>query len=188
MEASGNAASRQKNSLILLSFFEQQGNQNDKLKDELRQLNNELKPFRDINDYDSDIQTDGHPCSTSNRLYTGELEHHIEFRGNDHENEQVRQIAAELIDIADRFDNLVLTRSAENLNRRLQSHGGKEWGAYLSEEVKRLLHGMPDFHQYSQDFVLMALTFTLVKKVCEHTPSLLQRLFSTAVDFVTTHS
>lgn len=36
----------------------------------------------------------------------------------------------------------------------------------------------------AQEQIMMALTLTLVKKVCEQTPQVLRKLFNTAVQFI----
>ncbi|KAL4659454.1 BH3-interacting domain death agonist-like [Arapaima gigas] len=60
------------------------------------------------------------------------------------------------------------------------------WKDYLSAEVASVLRGSlgPELNQLPTERVLLALTFTLVKGVCERAPRFLCGLFHAALQYV----
>ncbi|KPP75543.1 BH3-interacting domain death agonist-like [Scleropages formosus] len=98
----------------------------------------------------------------------------------------LRAVAEELVRIADQLENRVVSRSVERLMERLQGAPNQSWKDYLSEEVMIMLHGSlgPELNQLPMERMLLALTFTLVKGVCERAPRFLRGLFHAAVQYV----
>ncbi|XP_035280315.1 BH3 interacting domain death agonist [Anguilla anguilla] len=181
--------------LVFLSFL-QQDCKNEELTKQLDTLGQELKlDWRDINcngfdqdaEEDGELQTDGHFCCKPRDL-VAHLEPSVEVaRQVNPANEAVlRNVAAELIEIADQMENRVVSRAADNLMRKLQSSPPQDWKRHLSAEVQSVLgQGLGSgLEQLPQERVVLALTMMLVKGVCERVPRLLQGLFSTALQYM----
>uniref|UniRef100_A0A3Q3VJ22 BH3-interacting domain death agonist n=1 Tax=Mola mola TaxID=94237 RepID=A0A3Q3VJ22_MOLML len=176
MDELGNLASGQNTALLVLTFLQADCG-NAEYRKEILSLGQEINLTWDINwnsfREDKDLETDGHlstcvtgfgfgvepslelqqpgECSTKNILYT------------------------KLCAIGDvRVFSLCTVLSP--CLRPLQ-----EWIDHLSWEVNRLMGQNVTFKDLAQEQVIVALTLTLVKGVCKHTPQLLRNLFNTAL-------
>lgn len=79
-----------------------------------------------------------------------------------------------------------MAQAAENLTKKLQKYSIGRWKHHLALEVEWVKkQGLgPVLDYLPQEKVIMALTLTLVKGVCERAPLLLRNLFSAAVQFI----
>lgn len=60
----------------------------------------------------------------------------------------------------------------------------QEWEDHLSLEVDRVMRQGVSLKDLAQEQVMVALTLTLVKGVCEQAPRLLRNLFNTALQYI----
>lgn len=60
----------------------------------------------------------------------------------------------------------------------------QNWKDYLSSEVDRAMSCSDIRSELAQEKVMLALTLTLVKGVCELVPSLTRNLFDTMVQYI----
>ncbi|XP_056112551.1 BH3 interacting domain death agonist [Rhinichthys klamathensis goyatoka] len=169
-------------SLLLLSFFEQKGCQNSELKRELDDL--------DLSDHnyiesDGDLQTDGHSSSVTYRDLLHELQNQVQpqLPVDAEQAQAAREMAAELIRIADLLEQRVLFQAAETLTKKLDSCDTQLWSRHLSDGVQGLLHQVAGAKEFKKELVEMALTFVLMKTVCERVPCFLFRLYGTVVQY-----
>ncbi|KAK7152113.1 hypothetical protein R3I94_008446 [Phoxinus phoxinus] len=94
-----------------------------------------------------------------------------------------REMAAELIRIADLLEQRVLFQAAETLTKKLDTCDARLWSRHLSDGVQGLLHQVAGAKEFKKELVEMALTFVLMKTVCERVPRYLFRLYGTVVQF-----
>ncbi|XP_029523502.1 BH3 interacting domain death agonist isoform X1 [Oncorhynchus nerka] len=181
--------------LVFLTFLQQQSCSSAELRIELDSLARELKLTQDINGnglglnihQEGELQTDGHFCSSSSILLEGlEPQAALAWPDNPADEEALRGVATGLIEIADQLERSVMAQAAENLTKKLQKYSIGLWKHHLALEVEWVKkQGLgPVLDYLPQEKVIMALTLTLVKGVCEHAPLLLRNLFSTAVQFI----
>ncbi|KAJ8002884.1 hypothetical protein DPEC_G00163590 [Dallia pectoralis] len=179
--------------LVFLTFLQQQSCNNAELKRELDSLSYELKRTQDINcpglgtnfHEEGELQTDGH--YGSGRIYLGDLEPQVELElpVDPAEEAALRAVAAGLIEIADQLERSLVVQASENLTKKLMKFSVPMWRHHLALEVewlkKQSLGSVLD--HLPQERVILALTLTLVKGVCERAPGLLRSLFTTALQF-----
>ncbi|XP_051512410.1 BH3 interacting domain death agonist [Myxocyprinus asiaticus] len=174
-------------SLILLSFFKQKGCQNNDLKRELDDLDEKLKLPTNHNYIESDgeLQTDGHIFSISYRDLLQDLQHEVQpqLPENAEEAQAAREMAAELIRIADLLEHRALSRAADSLTKKLNASSMQCWSNHLSEGVQSLLQQVSGAKEFKKELVEMAVTFALMKTVCEHVPHFLFHLYGTVVQY-----
>ncbi|MGH0149601.1 UNVERIFIED_CONTAM: hypothetical protein FKN15_044740 [Acipenser sinensis] len=97
----------------------------------------------------------------------------------------VRQIAANLIEIADQLDQSVVSRASGHLARRMQNRISQDWTGLLSSEVECMMRqGIPGLQQFPQEKVMLTLTMVLVQNIGVQAPTLLRSFFSTAVQYI----
>ncbi|KAJ8391057.1 hypothetical protein AAFF_G00096780 [Aldrovandia affinis] len=171
---SGNVGMDPITPLVFLSFLQQQGCRNEEFVNQLADLGNELKlTKKDINcngfdgdaEEDGELQTDGHFCCGI-RSVVAHLEPSVEVAVHPADAAALRNVAAELIAIADQLES-------------------RDWKRHLSMEVERVMGQVgTGLEQLPQERVLLALTMTLVKGVCERVPRLLHNLFTTALEYM----
>ncbi|MGH0123314.1 UNVERIFIED_CONTAM: hypothetical protein FKN15_067763 [Acipenser sinensis] len=171
---------------------------NQEYKKELDTLENELNKKRPvISNYsspwsnnqdcfsdgdDGELQTDGHFCSDIRNICS---EMQPDVQGNAVDVGAARQIAANLIEIADQLNQSVVSRASDNLVRRMQTRISQDWTGLLSSEVERLMRqGIPGLQQFPQEKVMLTLTMVLVQNIGVHAPTLLRSFFSTAVQYI----
>ncbi|NXW42368.1 BID protein, partial [Nyctiprogne leucopyga] len=124
-----------------------------------------------------ELQTDG---NRSGHLQNGELVF-------DHEvNEEViRHIAAQLAEIGDQFDKEIRAREVNDLvqhflNENLSSEAGcKPWGR-VGAVAPRV--SIPS--DMEKEKAMLVLAMVLTKRIANTMPSLLQRVFSTTVNYI----
>nr|ARQ18607.1 BH3-interacting domain death agonist [Gobiocypris rarus] len=174
-------------SLLLLSFFEQKGCQNSELKSELDTLDELLKlpTNHTYIESDGDLQTDGHSFSVTYRDLLHELQNQVQpqLPVNAVEAQVARDMAAELIRIADLLEQRVLSQAAETLTKKLDTCPTQLWSTHLSEGVQGLLHQVAGAKEFKKELVEMAFTFVLMKTVCERMPGFLFKLYGTVVQY-----
>ncbi|KAJ0029644.1 hypothetical protein NQD34_004641 [Periophthalmus magnuspinnatus] len=133
----------------------------------------------DLDSTDGDLETDGHLSSNIRIALEG-----IEVSPDVHGPENIRQIAAEIREIAAQFEQNVVAQATLNLTRKLMGSSMEHWKAYLHQEVHNMLvHGV-GLDNLQQERVVAALTFTLVKGVCLQAPRLLRGLFDTTLQYL----
>ncbi|TRY66390.1 hypothetical protein DNTS_003355 [Danionella cerebrum] len=172
-------------SLVLLSFFEQKGYQNIELKRECDALEQLYLPTNLRNNHNDEcLQTDGHSPSAFRDLLS-ELQHPVQphLPENAEEIQAAREMAAELIQIADLLEHRVLSLAAERLSKNLRSSQEQNWGRYLSSGVQALLQQVPRAREFQKELVEMAFTFVLMKSVCERTPNFLYGLYGIVTQY-----
>ncbi|XP_076027741.1 BH3 interacting domain death agonist [Genypterus blacodes] len=182
-----------KTPLLMLAFLLKTDCGNTEYRKELCSLGKELRNSLDIN---------------SNGLYTGsqeegrlesdgslpicitgsfdDIQPTVEFEElvNAEEAVHIEEVAAELREIADQFQRRVMAGAAENLSRKLSRSPLNMWSTHLQQEVELLLRHGVVLDQLPQERVIVALTLTLVKGVCEQAPRLLRNVFSTALHYI----
>ncbi|XP_061532890.1 BH3-interacting domain death agonist-like isoform X1 [Phycodurus eques] len=104
--------------------------------------------------------------------------------GGEAEARTLQQIAARLREIAAQLEQSVVDQAAQNLRRNVMSSPSEQWLDLLKSEVQRAMMQGVGLEQLPQERVIVALSLTLVKQVCEHTPQLLRDLFNTALQYV----
>ncbi|KAG1944900.1 BH3 interacting domain death agonist [Pimephales promelas] len=92
-------------------------------------------------------------------------------------------MAAELIRIADLLEQRVLFQAAETLTKKLDKCETRLWSRHLSDGVQGLLHHVTGAKEFKKELVEMALTFVLMKTVCERVPCFLSSLYSAVVQY-----
>lgn len=129
---------------------------------------------------DGELETDGHgPSSPRNHLQDIFPQAHFGMPMN---NEVIRNVAAELIAIADDLNNTIMSQAAESLADELRRTSSmRTWQDLLGRSVTDLLNHVPGAHN---EQVAMALTFSLVKAVCERAPPLLRGLYSALMQYI----
>ncbi|XP_017547623.1 BH3 interacting domain death agonist [Pygocentrus nattereri] len=184
-------------SLVFLTFLDQTPCQNKDLEKELHRLGYDLKLTTDSGgtkyahhglvdlsiECDGELETDGNIPTNPRDFLQGVLpEVHLALPVNPEEAQAVREVAAELIRIADELNLMIVSRAAEGLARKLNSTSSLEsWHILLVQSVDNLLKEVPGVHT---EQVVMALTFSLVKAVCEHTPPLLRGLYNVVMQYI----
>ncbi|NP_001073295.1 BH3 interacting domain death agonist isoform X1 [Danio rerio] len=170
-------------SLVLLSFLDQKDCQNGE--------SGRVFDYREDNlstnhiDSDGDIETDGQSPPATYRDLLHELQHEVQpgLSVNAEEARAAREMAAELIRIADLLEQSVLSQAAESLTKKLRSSQEQVWASHLSKGVQTLLQHVAAAKEFKKELVEMAFTFMLMKTVCERTPDFLFGLYGTVVQF-----
>lgn len=136
---------------------------------------------------DGHIESDGHlPSANIHSLIDGILPS-VDLQRH-HEVAAIQQVAEGLREIAAQLEHNVVVHATQNLRRNLTASPVTQWRACLTNEVQWLMRWSVGLEQLPQERVIMALTLTLVKGVCEHTPQLLRGLFYTALQYITSSS
>lgn len=163
-------------SVVFLKFLQQSPCLKQELRLELQKI--EQEPNTEL-EYDGDLETDGHSISIN---LPRDIEPAIPAAVLAEEYLTVRMVAAELVEIADRFNDNRFSQAADDLAARMRNSTSSSqcWQSYLSEVVTRLLQDIPGEHS---ERMVMALTFSLLKAVCERAPSLLCSLLNTLVHY-----
>ncbi|KAI3371582.1 hypothetical protein L3Q82_024152 [Scortum barcoo] len=132
---------------------------------------------------DGDLECDGHLCLSAQ---IGDIQPSVELRrpGNHAEAAAYQQVAEELRQIAAQLEHNMVARATQNLSRNIAA-SPSEVGSHLRREVERVMTQGVGLDNLPQERVIMALTLTLVKGICEQTPQLLRSLFRTALCYIT---
>ncbi|XP_046889595.1 BH3 interacting domain death agonist [Hypomesus transpacificus] len=178
--------------LVILTFLQQQGFDNEECQRELDSLSRDLKITPDINcnspgngsHDDGELQTDGH-FSSSIRGLVDDIQPQAYLNRHGDEVQGVRNVAADLILIAHQLEQRVVAKATENLTKKLQTSSVWFWKNHMAVEVDWVLsQGLYSLLDHlPKERVIMALALTLVKGVCEKAPGLLRGLFSTALEY-----
>ncbi|KAK9958977.1 hypothetical protein ABG768_011071 [Culter alburnus] len=102
---------------------------------------------------------------------------------DDEEARAAREMAAELIRIADLLEQRVLFQAAETLTKKLDTCPEQFWVRHLSDGVQGLLRQVAEAKEFKKELVEMAFTFVLMKTVCERVPQFLFRLYGSVVQY-----
>ncbi|XP_056622424.1 BH3 interacting domain death agonist [Triplophysa dalaica] len=185
MDRNKNVDSFPETSLVLLTFLQHKSCQND-----LDDLNENLRWNTNHNCIESDdeLQTDGHSFDYRDLLQ--DLQHQVQPRlpVNAEEAHAAREMAAELIRIADLLEHGALSQAADSLTKKLKISPLQVWSDHLSVGVKSLLHQVPGAREFNKELVEMAFTFALTKTVCERVPRFLFHLYDVVVQYFIPHS
>ncbi|XP_008290571.1 BH3 interacting domain death agonist isoform X2 [Stegastes partitus] len=183
-------------SLVMLAFLQADCRDSDYSK-ELNSLGTHLNLTKDINSNshwpdsqeDEGLECDGHlPCSSSSIT---ELLHGIQpvaelrWPQDREEAAALRGIAEDLREVAAQLEHNVVARATQNLSRNIQVCPS-EWTYFLANEVERVMRqgvGLGLEH-LPQERVIVALTLTLVRGVCEQAPRMLIGLFNSALQYI----
>ncbi|XP_035498427.1 BH3 interacting domain death agonist isoform X2 [Scophthalmus maximus] len=192
--------------LVILAFLQTDGG-NSEYSKELLSLGNDFNLTRDVNcnvpghnqhqqhqhqrsiaitqDDDGDLETDGHLPSCP-LLYTRDLQPSVELQWlrNHEAAAELRRVAEELREIGAQIEQEVVARATRNLRRNISASPSEQWRTYLTREVEQVMRRGVGLEQLPQERVLMALTLTLVKGVCEQAPHFLRNLFNAALQYI----
>ncbi|NWZ67436.1 BID protein, partial [Acrocephalus arundinaceus] len=127
---------------------------------------------------DDELQTDG---NRSGHLQNGEP-------GVALPNEEViRIIAAQLAEIGDQFNRDIQGRVVNDLVQHFQNANlsTEEITLYMSKAVEELTQSIPS--DMAQEKAMLVLAMVLTKKIVNTVPSLLQRVFNAAVNYMNQH-
>ncbi|XP_075576875.1 BH3-interacting domain death agonist [Pelecanus crispus] len=142
------------------------------------QLHSMQMPFLKGNCYDDEmeLQTDG---NRSGHLQNGELVPDPELN-----EEIIRVIALQLAEIGDQLDKEIKARVVNDLVRHFlnENLSGEEITRHMSEAVEGLARAIPSGME--QEKAMLVLAMVLTKKIVNTMPSLLQRVFSTTVNYI----
>ncbi|KAK9517003.1 hypothetical protein VZT92_024901 [Zoarces viviparus] len=188
MDDLGDLTSGQNVALVILSFLQADCGTSEYRK-ELLSLGKDFNLTRDINlngprPDDGDLETDGHVCSGSSvTAARGDVAPSLELQWprDRAEAADVRQIAEGLREIADQFEHNIVAEATQNLSRNISASPSEQWKDHLRWEVDRVMRRVVGLEHLPQERVIVALTLTLVKGVCERTPRLLRNLFDTVL-------
>ncbi|KAM6927151.1 BH3 interacting domain death agonist [Lycodopsis pacificus] len=177
MDDLGDLTSGQDVALVILSFLQADCGTSEYGK-ELLSLEKDFNLTRDINlngprSDDGDLETDGHVCSS---VITAAL-------GNRAETAEIQQLAEGLRGIAEQLQHNVVAEAMQNLSRNISASPSEQWKDHLWWEVDRAMRLGVGLEHLPQQRVIIALTLTLVKGVCERAPRLLRNLFDTVLQY-----
>ncbi|XP_060779893.1 BH3 interacting domain death agonist [Neoarius graeffei] len=173
--------------LLFLTFLQQRPCQNSELQRELDNLRCEVKlsaapsghiAYPQDHVFDSDVEHDGELQADGHSFHRGlhdVAEAELVLPVPAEEADVVREVAAELVRIADEFNHAIVSQVAENLTNNLTNSSFEYWWSSLNHGVDCLLDGSG---MHTEQMV-MALTFSLARAVCERAPHLLRGLCNT---------
>ncbi|XP_037624551.1 BH3 interacting domain death agonist isoform X2 [Sebastes umbrosus] len=194
MEDLGDLTSGQTAALVMLAFLQADCSAAAEYQKELLSLGKDFHHLtRDINSNgpridateDGDLETDGHLASSITAAL-GDLQPSVELQwpGNHGEAADFQQIAEGLREIADQLEQNVVAQATRNLSRNIAA-SPSDWKDHLTREVERAMRQGVGLEHLPQERVMVALTLTLVKGVCEQAPRLLRNLFNSALQYLT---
>ncbi|XP_028263805.1 BH3 interacting domain death agonist [Parambassis ranga] len=169
--------------LVVLSFL-QADCRSSEYREELLSLGQIINNKSCIQSFDDGgFETDGHLPS---KVSLSDIHPSVELLGlrNPVEAEAIQEIAGELRHIGDLLEHNVVARATQNLSRNILDSSPEHWKNHLTREVERVMREGVGLEHLPQERVIMALTLTLVKRVCEQTPSLLRILFNTTIQYI----
>ncbi|XP_077372043.1 BH3 interacting domain death agonist isoform X2 [Festucalex cinctus] len=129
------------------------------------------------------IECDGNLSTTIGSIDDIEPLVELYWPGGEREARALQEVAARLREIAAQLEQNVVDQAARNLRRNVMS-SPSEWLDLLKIEVQRAMMQGVGLEHLAQERVMVALSLTLVKQVCEHTPRLLRDLFNTALQYI----
>lgn len=186
METSGH------NALVLWTFL-QADSGNSQYSEELRSLGKDIScngpkvDYEDSTELESDgyLESDGQLCSNIS-LSVQDLAPlvGVQLPVDREEAAAVQRVAEELREIAAQFEYNVVANATQRLSKNLRTSPTEHWKDLLRQEVEIALRQGVGLENLNQERVLMALTFTLVKRVCEQAPVFLRSLFNSALQYI----
>lgn len=189
----GNVTSGPDAALVMLAFLQADVKvTNSEYRRELSTLGQELHFIRDINcnglrtsQDRGELETDGHQASCfSAPLRDIQPVADLYWPGNGADVAAVQRVAQELRDIAAHLEHSVVARATQSLSNNISNSPSDTWKAHLSQEVDRVMRQGVNLNDIPQERVMVALTFTLVRGVCETTPRVLRKLFDMALQYI----
>ncbi|KAF1667755.1 BH3-interacting domain death agonist, partial [Aptenodytes patagonicus] len=98
--------------------------------------------------------------------------------------EILRIVATQLAEIGDQLDKEIKPRTVNDLVQHFlnENLSGEEITRYMSEAVEGLARALPS--DMEQEKAMLVLAMVLTKKIANTMPSLLQRVFSTTVNYI----
>lgn len=191
MEDLMNLPGGQNTALVILDFLQADCRNADYDK-ELHSLGRDLNITREvpcsdprIQDVDDgDLETDGHLPSCI-AVSLDDIRPAVELLWpRNHEGAVIQQVAEELREIAAQLELSVVAQATQNLSRNITTTPLEQWKNHLTWEVQRVMRQGVGLAHLPQERVMVALTLTLVKGVCEHAPRLLRNLFCVALHYI----
>uniref|UniRef100_A0A672ZSD2 BH3-interacting domain death agonist n=1 Tax=Sphaeramia orbicularis TaxID=375764 RepID=A0A672ZSD2_9TELE len=187
METSGHSA------LVLWTFL-QADSGNSEYREELRSLVKDISCNgprvvydQGNTDLESDgyLESDGHLCSNISLLVQDIAPLvDVQLLVNREEAEAVQRVAEELRQIAAQLEHSVVANATQSLSNNLRTSPTDHWKDLLRQEVENVLRQGVGLEHLNQERVFVALTFTLVKRVCEQAPVFLRGLFNSALQYI----
>ncbi|KAM3609280.1 uncharacterized protein V6R79_012341 [Siganus canaliculatus] len=180
---------RGQNIALVIFAFLQADCKNSEYKQELCSLGQEIQRTPDINcnglrqdDDSGNLETDGHQPQWITAF--DDIQPSVEFQRpeNDAGLAAIRQVAEELREIAANLEHNVVAQATHNLRRNIEQAPNGYWN-HLSRQVDEVMQGV-SLKDLPQERVIVAVTLTLVKGVCEQAPRLLKCLFSAALQYI----
>jgi len=177
--------------LVVLAFLKADCRQED-YDEELLSLSKGLT--RDINfngscwtdsGDDEGLETDGHQ-PTHISVFLNDIQPSVQLhRPVDHaEAAALQEVAAELREIAAQLEYNVVVRATQNLRENILSSPFEDWKKHLSQEVAKVMRHGVGLEHLPQERIMLALSLTLVKGVCQQVPHLLRSLFDVALQYI----
>ncbi|XP_069018655.1 BH3 interacting domain death agonist isoform X2 [Embiotoca jacksoni] len=176
--------------LVIFSFL-QADCRNPHYSKELLSLGKDLDFTPDINCKgprihsldDGYLETDGH--LPIRQMILSDIQPSVELQWpRDHvEAATIREVALGLREIATRLEDSIVSRATQNLRRNILA-SSYECKRHLAGEVERLMNRGVGLEHLPQERVMVVLTLTLVKGVCEQAPQLLRTLFAAALEYI----
>ncbi|XP_004837651.1 BH3-interacting domain death agonist isoform X1 [Heterocephalus glaber] len=161
--------------LLVYSFLHTRNNSN--FHPELEALGQELPVGVCLEaDHDDELQTDGN--RGSRLLYGGRRE------GDSENQEIIHSIAWHLAEIGDELDRSIQPGLVNQLAMHFRNPGLSEEGRrhYLAATVEEVMQTYAT--DMEQEKAKLITAMLLVRKVADHTPSLLRDIFHTTVNFI----
>lgn len=193
MDDLGDLTSGQNAALIILAFLQMDCRNSDYRKELFSLEQDYINVTRDINCNSSwidvqdegDLETDGH-LPVCMPLSFGDIQPSVELRrpGEHGEAAALQQVAEGLREIAAQLEHNVVAQATQNLRRNISTSPSEQWKDHLTQEVDRVMRHGVGLEHLPQERVIVALTLTLVRGVCEKAPQLLRNLFNTALQYI----
>uniref|UniRef100_A0A3Q3EY88 BH3-interacting domain death agonist n=1 Tax=Labrus bergylta TaxID=56723 RepID=A0A3Q3EY88_9LABR len=166
---------RRPNAALLVLTFLQADCRNSECVKELHSLGQELH----LRLEDGDLETDGH-LPVFIRASLDDIQPSVELQNR----AKYVRFALELREIAAQLEHNIVAQATQNLNGKISNSPFHQWKDHLSREVERVMRQGVGLEHLARERVIMALTLTLVKGVCEQAPRLLRNLFNIALQYV----
>ncbi|KAM4573621.1 BH3 interacting domain death agonist isoform 1-T2 [Odontesthes bonariensis] len=176
MDNSGYLASERRAAVVIFAFL-QADCRDPYYENELRSLGKNLNLPRESG-LDGDIETDGN-LQSSNRPQA-----ELQWPRGHGDAGALHAVAEELREIAAQIEHNVVVRATQNLSRNIRTCQSEQWEYHLAYEVEKAMKQGVGFENLPQERVMVALTLTLVERVCKQAPQLLSSLFETALCFI----
>ncbi|XP_068803777.1 BH3-interacting domain death agonist isoform X2 [Struthio camelus] len=170
--------STQMERILLYNFL--QSSSNCEFGDQLQALQSQgiVPSVRHFCCYDDEgeLQTDGNRSGHLQNVFDPEV------------NEEILQmIGAQLAEIGDQLDREIQAKVVNDLVQHFlnENVSREEITQYLSQAVEGLARAIPS--DMEQEKALLVLAMVLTKKIANRVPSLLHRVFSTTVNYISQH-